>query len=223
MNVWTADARGTLTSTRQYRKKGEITTLVYCTIAPRMSGDANRKNDWKKNYSPSFFLGTDKGGVVYADDLGHCTDPHQLTSPVDKMLFYEDTGRLVILTKSLMLTQYQVAEDGRVIKLNQVKISVPKDVADNGLKSLVWAGAGLLAAATQEKMIRVFNLMTDENYNLSLSALGDMVERSDRIVSVAFNPIDRHLACGTEGGIIAIWKYVGGVKATDGSVPSGKP
>jgi intraflagellar transport protein 140 len=214
--VWSADARGTLTSTRQYRRKGEITALVYCAMRPSpASGDNSRKADWKKNYSPSFFIGTDKGGIVFADDLGHCSDVQQLTSPVDKMLFYEDTGRLVILTKSLMLTQYQVAENGLVTKFNQVKISVPKDVADNGLKSLVWAGSGLLAAATQEKMIRNFNLTSDENYNLSLSVLGDIVERSDRIVSVAFNPIDRFLACGTQGGIIAIWKFVGGLKPAE--------
>lgn len=220
VNVWTADARGTLTSTRQYRRKGEVTAVVYCTLAPRMSGDNQRKVDWKKNYSPSFFIGTDRGGIVFADDLGHCTDVQQLPSPIDKMLFYEDTGRLVILTKSLMLTQYQVAENGLVTKFNQVKISVPKDVADNGLKSLVWAGSGLLAAATQEKMVRAFNLISDENYNLSLSVLGDIVERSDRIVSVAFNPIDRYLACGTQGGIITIWKYVGGLKPAADSVTS---
>ncbi len=196
--------------------------MVYCTLPPRGS-DNQRKADWKKNYSPSFFIGTDKGGVIYADDLGHCTDVQQLTSPIDKMLFYEDTGRLVILTKSLMLTQYQVGEDGRVTRLNQVKISVPKDVADNGLKSLAWAGSGLLAAATQERMIRVLNLSSDENYNLSLSVLGDMVDRADRTSSLAFNPIDRYLAVGTEMGVIAVYKFCGAVApaAVAGSDPVG--
>ena len=220
MNVWTVDARGTLSSTRQYRKKGEITCVVFCTITPRGSNDAQRGKDWKKNYSPSFFIGTEKGTIFYADDLGHCADVQQVTSPIDKMLFYEDMGRLVILTKSLMLTQYQVGEDGKVSRLNQVKISVPKDVADNGLKSLVWAGAGILAAATQEKIIRLLNLSTDENYNISLSGLGDIFDRADCASAVCFNPIDRYLAIGTEGGVIAMYKFCGVSKKTDGDVES---
>jgi intraflagellar transport protein 140 len=209
VNVWTVDARGTLSATRQYRRKGEITAAVFCTLPPRPD---SRKKDWKKTYSPSFFIGTDKGGVVYADDLGHCTEVNQLTSPIDKMLFYEDSGKLVILTKSLMLTQFHVAEDGKVSKLNQVKISIPQD----GLNSLVWAGSGLLAAATQEKMVRVFNISSEENYNILLPNFGG--DRLPRVVSVAFNPIDRYLAAGTDTGHIAIWKYCGPVALS--SLPS---
>ena len=30
--VWAVDARGTLTPTRQYRKKGEITSATFCAM-----------------------------------------------------------------------------------------------------------------------------------------------------------------------------------------------
>lgn len=84
--------------------------------------DAQRKADLKQTYSPAFFFGTDKGSLVYADDLGHCTDVHQLSSSIDTMLFFEERSRLVIITRSLMLTQYQVGEDGKVTRVQQVGI-----------------------------------------------------------------------------------------------------
>lgn len=149
--MWTVDARGTLTPTRQYKRKGEITSAIFCIMAFRI--DVHKKNELKQSYSPPFFFGTDRGAIVYADDLGHCTDVHQLSSSIDTMLFFEERSRLVIITRSLLLTQYQVADDGKVTRLVQVKLSVAGDVAEKGLKSVVWASPGLVAAATQEKMV----------------------------------------------------------------------
>jgi len=61
-----------------------------------------------------------------------------------------------------------------------------------GIQSIVWAGPGLLAAATEEKIIRLFDLATDESYNLSMNnALGRMMDRADRVVCVTFSPVDR--------------------------------
>jgi WD40 repeat protein len=94
----------------------------------------------------------------------------------------------------------------------QVKLSVAKDVADTGIRSVVWAGPGLLACATHEKMVRVLDLSTDESYNLSLSSIGDMIDRADRVVCVAFSPVDRYLAVGTQMGVVAVWKYSGIMK-----------
>ena len=164
--VWAVDARGTLTPTRQYRKKGEITSAIFCAIPIRVSaigagagGVGGGKADPKGSaVSPAFFFGTDRGAVVYADDVGHCTDVQQLSSSIDTMLFYEERSRLVIITRSLLLTQYQVAEDGKVTRVMQVKLSVAGDVAEKGLKHVIWASPGLLAIATQEKMVRLLDL-----------------------------------------------------------------
>jgi intraflagellar transport protein 140 len=133
------------------------------------------------------------------------------------MLFYEERSRLVIITRSLLLTQYQVAEDGRVTRVMQVKMSVAGDVAEKGLKSVVWASPGLIAAATQEKMVRLLDIAADESYNLSLSACGDIVDRSDRVVTVVFGPLDRYLAVGTQGGVVAVWKFNGPIRDVSGA------
>lgn len=228
--MWSVDARGSLTPTRQYRRKGEITSAVFCvmpaaapitlpnsqpSVQPMLNGQ--RKTDNKQTNSPAFFFGTDRGAVVYADDLGHCTDVQQLTASIDTMLFYEERSRLVIITRSLLLTQYQVAEDGRVSRVMQVKMSVAGDVAEKGLKCVVWASPGLLAAATHEKMVRLLDLAADESYNLSLSAVGDILDRSDHVVCLSFGPLDRYLAVGTHCGVVAVWKYNGPIRDVSGS------
>jgi hypothetical protein len=220
--VWAVDSRGTLNPIKQYRKKGEITCAVYCTLNPKVGVDAQQllqvqagavrgKNAAVLNtLSPSFFFGTERGQVVYADDLGNSVDVQSLTAAIDIMMFYEEKSRLVIITRSLLLTQYQVADDGRVTRLMQVKLSIPPDTApERGLRSVVWAGPGVLALATHEKFVRLLDLAAEENYNLSLSALGDLVDRSDVVVQVAFSAMDRYLAVGTVQGIVAMWKYNG--------------
>ena len=66
----------------------------------------------------------------------------------------------------------------------------------------MWAGPGLLAAATEEKIIRLFDLATDESYNLSMNnALGRMMDRADRVVCVTFSPVDRY------GLFSCLWIY----------------
>jgi WD40 repeat protein len=67
-----------------------------------------------------------------------------------------------------------------------------------------------LAAATEEKIIRLFDLAADESYNISLaSSLGDVVKKDDKVSCVSFSPIDRFLAAGTQLGLVAIWKFLG--------------
>lgn len=208
--VWSVDSRGGLNPIRQYKKKGEITAIIFCLIP--LKNDQGKLKD-SKQYSPSFFFGTNYGAIVYADDLGHCTDVQQLNSSIDTMMFFEERSRLIIITRSLLLTQYHVSEDGRVSRVMQVKLSVPGDIAEKGIKSVVWAGPGLLAAATEERIVRLLDLAADESYNISLNqALGDSVDKSDRVACVAYSPIDRYLAVGTQMGLVAIWRFIGNVR-----------
>lgn len=197
---------------RQYRKKGEITCLAYCPFVPKLADiPAKGKIDPKiANFSPPFFVGTDKGAIIYADDVGHCTDVNQLSSAIDVMLFFQEKSRLVIITRSLLLTQYFLSEEGKLTRAMQVKLSVSSDIIEKGIKSATWTIPGIIVASTEERVVRFFDLATDENYNISLTnALGGFIDRSDRISVVAFSPADRYLAVGTFAGIVAMWKFSG--------------
>ena len=103
--------------------------LFHLTLCFTPSAASAKKADKLSSQTPSFFFGTDRGALIYADDLGHCTDVQQLSSPIDTMLYFEERSSLVIITRSLLLTQYSVSDDGRVQRAAQVKLSVPQDVA----------------------------------------------------------------------------------------------
>lgn len=92
---------------RQYRKKGEITSLAFCPFSPRLAEvSAKGKIDPKlSNFSPPFFVGTDKGAIIYADDVGHCTDVHQLSSAIDVMLFFPQKYQEQSTSQTLSLFQ----------------------------------------------------------------------------------------------------------------------
>lgn len=147
--------------------------------------------------SPPFFFGTDKGVICYADDLGNCVEVHTIASSIDCMLYFEETSRLIVITRSMMLLQYQVSVDGKVSRLSQVKLSVTGDITETGIKSPVWAGSGLIAAATLEKTVRIFDVAADEAYSLPLQSVSTFATlegldlKSDKVTSVAFCPLDR--------------------------------
>lgn len=214
--IWVVDVRGSLTPIRQYKRRGRVTTAVFCVLPFKLDSLKKSSTDSKFTFSPSFFFGTDQGALVYADDLGHCTDVQQLVSPIDIMLFFEERSRLIIITRSLLLTQYQVADDGRVTRISQVKLSLPVD-NNSGLKFVVWAAPGVIALAANEKFIRLFDIITDENYNLPLSAdKNNCIPKSDSVHAIAFSRIDRYLVVGTKLGNILIWKYSGSMRDFSG-------
>ncbi|CAM9784245.1 unnamed protein product [Chrysoparadoxa australica] len=202
--VWRADSRGNLTATAQYHKGGAISAAVFFSTSTTVTA-ANIL----AQASPCFFFGTSNGTVCYADDLGHCSDVAQLTSGIDRLMFYEEEVRVVAITRSLLMTQLQVSPDGHVSQLLKIKLSVKAGaVGERGVKDIVWAGPGLLAAATGEGLVRFWDLVSDTNYVLSLTSAG--LQRSDRAVHVAFNNLQRYLAVGTNDGHIAMWKFAGG-------------
>ena len=55
----------------------------------------------------------------------------------------------------------------------------------------------------------------DENFVLTLHSAG--LKRSERAISVAFNPLQRYISAGTRDGVVAMWKYVGDYSSSDGS------
>mmetsp|Transcript_83931 Transcript_83931/g.237404 ORF Transcript_83931/g.237404 Transcript_83931/m.237404 type:complete len:1469 (+) Transcript_83931:229-4635(+) len=204
VRVWKSDSRGALSMYKQYKCNSATTAGVFSTAGHMQS----RSDVLGHAFSPSFFYGTEDGKVYFADDLGHMTEVQALSSSVDCMKFYGDKSRLVIITRALLMVQLQVGDDGRVAPVMKVKLSIAGS-GEKSIKQVVWAGPGLIAAASGENLVRLWNLASDENYTLSLSSAGRMVGRSDRIVSVAFNPVQRYLAAGTMEGKVALWRFVG--------------
>jgi len=200
IGVWRAETRGHLSPVSQYRKQGAMTHCVFLPPPPTPRG----RDTLSKAITPStFFAGGEEGIVVFADDMKHCHDVQNIQVQIDAMLFYEEKKRLIILTRSLLMIQLQVGDNGLISPVMKVKLSVT-----GAMKQVAWAGPGLLATASvEEKMIRFWDLAGDENYVLQLSTAGSSVAHTDKVQSIAFNPRKRVLSAGTLGGKVCMWKF----------------
>ena len=100
--------------------------------------------------------------------------------------------------------------------MQKVKLSIAGGNSPSGaspVRQVAWAGPGLLACASGESLVRFWNLATDENYTLPLAK---PIARSDKVLSVAFNPAQRYLAAGTREGKVAFFRFVGLDPQTNG-------
>ena len=86
------------------------------------------------------------------------------------MLFFAARHRLIIITKTLQMTQIQVAPDGKVSPFSKVKLSIK---AEDGALNAIWAEPGMLVTASGESMLRFWDVSGDENYILTLSSFSN--------------------------------------------------
>ena len=220
VGVWKPDGRGRLSPICHYNKPGAVNHVVFVSNA--MQGDGAGAGERKKDSAPaitSFFFGGDSGTVCYADDMGHCTVvTDNLHSAISVMDFYEEKHQLVIITKSLLLTQLQVGADGVLTSVRPaVKLAMK---GDSGITQSCWVGAGLLATSSpEESLIRVWDLDQSENYTFSLHSADSRIPRSDRVAALAFNPRMSVLAAGTRDGRVVMWKHYQAVRKA-GAGPS---
>ena len=85
------------------------------------------------------------------------------------------------------------------------------DVCIGDVASLkcVWIGGGLLAATSNEHMIRLWHVEKDIAYELSLREY-DLLEAEDEetVTCVAFNPLKRIIVAGTNLGRVIMFRRV---------------
>ena len=88
--------------------------------------------------------------------------------------------------------------DGSLVEMAKVKVSTRSKE-----NHAVWAGAGILAIATGETSVRIWDLKTDDNFVLP-SAGGTS---SEVISSMSFCNEKNILAAGTNAGTVLMWRY----------------
>ena len=203
IGVWRAENRGHLSPISQYRKRdAPMTHCVFVSPSP-----ADYARDTHGYASPEFLCGGQSGLIVAANDHKQCVDVHDVSAPIDSMVFFAERRQVIILTRSLLMVQLDVAEnalaDG-VTQTMKVKVSV---AGEPDMRQVTWASPGVLATASPgEKVIRFWDLAGDENYVLGLSSAGPAVHKTDRVSTVSFNPRKRVLAAGTRQGKVLLWR-----------------
>lgn len=183
----------------QYNKEGAMTNLAFCTLATD-KGEVPSTDQMNKFF---FFAGS-SGSVYLADDQRRVSEVCKVGGQVKSLLFYREENSIVIITSSLLMVQFRVSPNEKLVPSRKVKLTV----AGNPEKiSTIWGGPGLLATVSGENMIRLWNLERDVNYFLTLADTdpsGKML--SDKINCVAYNEKKRIIAGGTQEGRVVMWK-----------------
>jgi intraflagellar transport protein 140 len=145
---------------QSYRKAGSQTR---CAFLPAQTVDVG--NTASSMQLTSFFFGGEAGIVYYADDVGHCTEVvPAFGGPLDVLEVYLPSSRLVAVSRSLIMVQYDIGRDGKLTPLMRVKVSMKGSIASH-----TWASGGVLVTVSaDEPHVRCWDVVRDEPYSFSL-------------------------------------------------------
>lgn len=194
---------------KRQAKDEEISRLLKAAV----NGDENALNifcDWRTPVddrmsttkdSDELFLSSSSGIVFYINENGNCMDVLQVESGIQKLLFYLEQNRLIIITETLNLIQYEIGEEGNLSEHTKVKLSgKSSDV------NVIWTYPSILAVNSGERIIRLWNLENGSNFVLSLDD-SNFNESSEILTCIAYDGIKSILSVGTSHGHVLIWKY----------------
>lgn len=151
-----------------------------------------------------FFFAGSSGSVHLADDLKRCSEVCKVGGQVKSLLYYKEDNSIVIITSSLLLVQFRVSPNEKLVPTRKVKLTIagnPENI------STIWGGPGLLVTVSGDNMVRLWNLERDANYFLTLAdtdVTGKML--SDKINCISYHEKKRILAGGTQEGRVIMWK-----------------
>ena len=131
----------------QYQKDGAITNVAFCGLA--------FEEDSMEKWNSLFFFGGKSGSVCLADDLKNCSELCKVGGSVKSLLFYEKENSVIIITSHLLLVQFKINLNEKLVPDRKVKLSV---AGDPEKLCTLWAGNGLIATASGENMVRLFHL-----------------------------------------------------------------
>jgi len=117
VGVWRTH-RG-LTPICQYSKSLAITNVAFCGLA--------YEEDSMEKWNSLFFFGGKKGSVCLADDLKNCHEVCKVGGSIKSMLFYEKENSVIIITSHLLLVQFRINLNEKLVPDRKVKLSVAGD------------------------------------------------------------------------------------------------
>ncbi|KAM7433446.1 hypothetical protein ABFA07_016329 [Porites harrisoni] len=219
--IWKADQKGRLQQSPLYQHdaSSQITACVFkpppspeydvsSLAKAAVAGDeAAMDMLWRKSAKSSasssdysFFFGVEDGTVYYVDDKGRAAECFKADGAVKFLLYSEGKDVLVVVTEGLILSQHRVAHDGSTTEVAKVKLS-----GQPSKSQIIWAGRQVLATASGENVVRMWNLEQNDNYVLSVDGSG--FESGEVVNCISYNKVKGILAGGTNKGKVALWKH----------------
>eukprot|EP00392_Amoebophrya_sp_AT5.2_P009189 g9217.t1 len=155
--------------------------------------------------SPSFFFAGEQGVVYGADEHGACSEKYKVGSPIILLEYCASANRIVLITQGTMLATFMLDAEGKVRGETKLKLSCGPN--PQSLRGVAVSGdqTFLLATVSEESIVRVWNVLDEESYLLSLSEVDESL-RGDKALSVAYSARKRTLAVGTKQGRVLQWR-----------------
>ncbi|XP_043233356.1 intraflagellar transport protein 140 homolog [Amphibalanus amphitrite] len=226
---WKGDGQCNVTVVFQHDLKDPLTQLVFRAVEEHrqqpsvdlgglaraaVSGDEvalDMFSSWRPKTSSTRFLvarqenlnvfvGSASGVIYYITESGSCMEVLQADGSIRFLLYYDAKEELVVVTDTMVLGEFQVEYDGTLSEITKVKLS-----GRSQDMQLSWAGKGILAVATGEPHIRLWDLDRGDNYAVRLD--GHYFSDKDAVTSLAYCPGKAVLAAGTSLGKVAFYKY----------------
>ena len=166
------------------------------TIKPGATGSASE--------NLNCYAGSTTGVIYFLNANGSCMEVLQADGAVKYILHYNNDSQdiIIVITESMVIGQFQVDPDGCLTEVAKIKVSTR--TKEN---QAAWAGKGMLAIATGEVNVRLWDLKTDDNYVLPNPPASSSSTSLETITSLAFCEDRNILAAGTNAGYVLMWRY----------------
>jgi hypothetical protein len=233
--LWKVDgASGRAVPAHTYRRAGAITECVFLSYpglagggsgaaakaaaasapSPALGADINTPHGLLIATVPppapgtaAFIFGGDAGVLTFGNENGFVIDVlTNLHSAVDVLEYTPETGRIAVVSRSLLMTQLHFSPtDGKIASAVRAKMAI-KGTA--GIRQRAWVGGGVLATASpDEPVVRCWDWGRDENYQIASAAnAAGSIPRHERLAAMAFSPAKGLLAVGSETGYLYVWR-----------------
>ncbi|KAH8034397.1 hypothetical protein HPB51_023645 [Rhipicephalus microplus] len=155
-----------------------------------MADDETTSND--------FYVGSTTGVIYFVSENGSCGDVYQMDAGVARLLHDVSRDALVVVTDTLTLAQFSIADGGLLSEKSRFKVS------GHGTDMVVtWVAAkdGIIGLAAGEASVRLLNLETGETTVLSLPG----AEYGETVSCITADAAGRTLIVGTNHGRVVVW------------------
>ncbi|KAG5444094.1 Intraflagellar transport protein 140 [Clonorchis sinensis] len=122
------------------------------------------------------------------------------------MTCHPRNGSLIVITDKGMLFHYLLAppNGATVREITKVKLAVTL----TGTLSLTWAAGSVLAMATGEPFVRLWDVEQADNYTLAPNVTDhEEPNKSIKVLQVAYSSMHQILVAGLSNGMVAFWQY----------------
>ncbi|CAL1292527.1 unnamed protein product [Larinioides sclopetarius] len=142
------------------------------------------------------FVGCQSGIVYYVRSSGYCEGVLQMETSICYLAYYREKDILIVISKSLILAQFTINNDGAVNELGKIKLS-----GRNTETVMTWAGDGLLAVSAGESSVHLWNVEYGRSTTLTLPS----TTPQHQITSISFLASKNILSAGTNQGYVFSW------------------